>query len=635
MTDEQGRVIRETPLFLDVLLRLQRRGLGDDDVRFAFRLYGPVLVRVAALVLHGARGVDRTPAEAAARQAFASVLERLQGDSVDAVLRSFDEFGDRHDPYATSEALTAVFEPLDASREPGLGWLQGLLSYGEGTERIDADQRLLLEALAGHALREPGLLEQEPELHRQGAVVMREGEAATDVVVVVDGELRVEVGGTPIGRRLAGAVLGEMALLFGGARTATVVVQSRDARLLRLSAGAFRRLLTDRTFAAAWAELAARRSNHDVIGDVRERRRLDGVALEDIATDPDRLQRQRVAFETLVRRRFVQGAWAPVGPPAPDSALAHEYLDERVRLGRVLAWELGLDALAIQYAPDFAAETKVEGGRASALTRADTMGQLKLMEVVRATFPGTDTVVGEEDVGAELFADGADADYRWIVDPIDGTRAFSEGGDEWGVHVFCAFRVARDPAEPSRDRWIPLLSVKFAPTWNGYDEQRGGLMETWQLGGPIAMNGEPWSLHHRAERVRRRGGPWLCGSHPRLPFVQALPPDRFASAGRYNSGMIQSMKFDLGLLDVLSIGSPTNNRTKPHDAFATFSALGFGGSIGVFDFDRDRHGRVRAASADLLPGGLARTVVGEEAVVDAFVEGVEAWMGTAGTVPPR
>src|SRR5262245_3862113 len=55
-----------------------------------------------------------------------------------------------------------------------------------------------------------------------GTTLCTEGEWGQEAFIVVDGEAEVSVGGTAIARLGAGAVLGEMALLEHGFRSATV-----------------------------------------------------------------------------------------------------------------------------------------------------------------------------------------------------------------------------------------------------------------------------------------------------------------------------------------------------------------------------------------------------------------------------
>lgn len=56
-----------------------------------------------------------------------------------------------------------------------------------------------------------------------GASLTREGEAGTEVFLLLDGVLRVEVGGERVAEVGPGALLGERALLEGGRRTSTLV----------------------------------------------------------------------------------------------------------------------------------------------------------------------------------------------------------------------------------------------------------------------------------------------------------------------------------------------------------------------------------------------------------------------------
>lgn len=72
-----------------------------------------------------------------------------------------------------------------------------------------------------------------------------------------------------------------------------------------------------------------------------------------------------------------------------------------------------------------------ELGTASLKDRGDRLAQEHLMSRLSAMAPG-DAVLSEEAVDdpARLTADRV-----WIIDPLDGTREFSEGRSDWAVHV--------------------------------------------------------------------------------------------------------------------------------------------------------------------------------------------------------
>jgi CRP-like cAMP-binding protein len=61
-----------------------------------------------------------------------------------------------------------------------------------------------------------------PSKVKAGTAIMTQGEAAEEIVLVLDGLFEVEAGGTPLARLGPGAVLGERASLEQGWRTATV-----------------------------------------------------------------------------------------------------------------------------------------------------------------------------------------------------------------------------------------------------------------------------------------------------------------------------------------------------------------------------------------------------------------------------
>lgn len=71
-----------------------------------------------------------------------------------------------------------------------------------------------------------------------GRTLCREGEPGQEFFVVEEGEAAVTVGGSEVATLGAGAFFGELALLDGQARTATVTSRT-DMQLLVLTAGEF------------------------------------------------------------------------------------------------------------------------------------------------------------------------------------------------------------------------------------------------------------------------------------------------------------------------------------------------------------------------------------------------------------
>ena len=74
--------------------------------------------------------------------------------------------------------------------------------------------------------------------------IMSQGERGAEMFVLVTGNAHIERDGASLGDRGAGAVLGEIALLDGGPRTATVTL-SKASRLLVLARREFLTLLDE------------------------------------------------------------------------------------------------------------------------------------------------------------------------------------------------------------------------------------------------------------------------------------------------------------------------------------------------------------------------------------------------------
>jgi CRP/FNR family cyclic AMP-dependent transcriptional regulator len=74
--------------------------------------------------------------------------------------------------------------------------------------------------------------------------IMSQGERGAEMFVLVEGNARVERDGESLGDRGAGEVLGEIALLDGGPRTATVTL-TEPSRLLVLARREFHALMDE------------------------------------------------------------------------------------------------------------------------------------------------------------------------------------------------------------------------------------------------------------------------------------------------------------------------------------------------------------------------------------------------------
>jgi len=83
------------------------------------------------------------------------------------------------------------------------------------------------------------------QLYEDGAVIAREGEAGHELLVIVDGEVRVVVSGKELTRRGRGDYVGEMAVLDGEPRSASLVAHGA-VRALRIGRREFETILRER-----------------------------------------------------------------------------------------------------------------------------------------------------------------------------------------------------------------------------------------------------------------------------------------------------------------------------------------------------------------------------------------------------
>ena len=188
-----------------------------------------------------------------------------------------------------------------------------------------------------------------------GAVVFREGDPGTSLYIVVSGEVDVRVGERTVARLGAGEWLGEMALVTGAPRSATIVV-ALDCRLLVLDTSAFGQLLEVQPH--LYEELAgilgrrlsvtsrgtSVRHYEIVLVDNRGRWGSRRTVVEEVAAALEQELGRNVAIVTLAARA---GAGRPT-PRAgrPDAVLtgeAHENGALRERIATRVA-ALGLEA---------------------------------------------------------------------------------------------------------------------------------------------------------------------------------------------------------------------------------------------------------------------------------------------------
>jgi len=74
-------------------------------------------------------------------------------------------------------------------------------------------------------------------------------------------------------------------------------------------------------------------------------------------------------------------------------------------------------------------DNKGPGGGFDPVTAADRAAEASMREMIRRTFP-QHGVIGEE-----FGEDNPEAEYVWVLDPIDGTKSFITGMPAWGTLI--------------------------------------------------------------------------------------------------------------------------------------------------------------------------------------------------------
>lgn len=87
------------------------------------------------------------------------------------------------------------------------------------------------------------------------------------------------------------------------------------------------------------------------------------------------------------------------------------------------------DALLPFFRTSLSVENKSRGKSFDPVTAADRAAEQAMRALIRASFPDHGIV------GEEFGNDRVDAEYVWVLDPIDGTKSFISGMPAWGTLI--------------------------------------------------------------------------------------------------------------------------------------------------------------------------------------------------------
>lgn len=128
---------------------------------------------------------------------------------------------------------------LDAVAETGR-----TSAYCAGTPKLVAQVLAEIPVFAGLSGRQRRRIAEQAEIAevKAGTALVREGFTGEAAFVLLTGAARIERGGIPVAEVESGAMIGELSLLTGRPRTASVVAME-DLWVLRIRRATFRRLL--------------------------------------------------------------------------------------------------------------------------------------------------------------------------------------------------------------------------------------------------------------------------------------------------------------------------------------------------------------------------------------------------------
>jgi small-conductance mechanosensitive channel/CRP-like cAMP-binding protein len=256
----------------------------------------PSSVHEAALsALADVPGVAKTPAPSVVTYRFLEnatiqywvryfITDFSKRDIIDGEVRSrlwyaLERAGTLH-PFPVSTVLLREMERADAARLRETGRIERLLGEVALFTKLTSDQRSALAAKTRKQVFAPG------------EVIVREGEEGKELFVIHRGQVKVTISGDEVSRMSGGKFFGEMSVLTGERRTATVVAVT-EVELLAIGRVEFQELLE---------------ANSGLAEDVSRILALRQMQLEEFKaaheTEAEEIARQTGRFLVQIRRLF-------------------------------------------------------------------------------------------------------------------------------------------------------------------------------------------------------------------------------------------------------------------------------------------------------------------------------------------
>lgn len=254
------------------------------------------------------------------------------------------------------------------------------------------------------------------------------------------------------------------------------------------------------------------------------------------------------------------------------------------------------DVILPFYRSAIGAEDKSRGGSFDPVTEADRAAEAAMRRLIGQTFPAHGII------GEEYGLDRPDAEYVWVLDPIDGTKSFICGMPTWGTLIGLMHRgrpVYGMMAQPfTRERF--------------YGDGKRARLRTLAMTRGEALPSEWTTRTLRTRDCVTLSEATLATTSPLLIRDQAdreayLRVERKARLPRYGGDCYAYCALAAGFVDLV-----VETNLKPHDVVALIPIIeGAGGVIATWDGDdASKGGRILAAGDQRIFDDARRLLLG-------------------------
>jgi myo-inositol-1(or 4)-monophosphatase len=216
-------------------------------------------------------------------------------------------------------------------------------------------------------------------------------------------------------------------------------------------------------------------------------------------------------------------------------------------------------------------ENKSRSGGFDPVTAADRAAESAMRALIKRTFP-EHGIVGEE-----LGADRPDAEYVWVLDPIDGTKSFICGLPAWGTLI----ALTRGG--------VPIYGMMHQPFTREHFSGDGRGARYRGPAGDRALRVRPCAS--LGDAIMLTTSPLLMNEADRQAFRRVEKEVRLS---RYGGDCYAYCVLAAGHVDLL-----IETELKPHDVLALIPIIeGAGGIITTWDNGRPHNGGRIIAAGD-------------------------------------